>query len=53
MSRRSTRRSSRCGTRCEKSDRVPIFEQFHDWLEAEAPKVLPKSPIGEAIPVCA
>ena len=27
----------------------PIFEQFHDWLEAEAPKVLPKSPIGEAI----
>jgi transposase len=27
----------------------PIFKQFHDWLEAEAPKVLPKSPIGEAI----
>jgi transposase len=27
----------------------PIFRQFHDWLEAEAPKVLPKSPIGEAI----
>src|SRR5437764_9151074 len=27
----------------------PIFQQFHDWLEAEAPKVLPKSPIGEAI----
>src|SRR3954470_7848180 len=26
-----------------------IFKQFHDWLEAEAPKVLPKSPIGEAI----
>ena len=27
----------------------PIFQQLHDWLEAEAPKVLPKSPIGEAI----
>jgi transposase len=27
----------------------PIFKQFHDWLIAEAPKVLPKSPIGEAI----
>jgi transposase len=27
----------------------PIFQQFHDWLVAEAPKVLPKSPIGEAI----
>jgi hypothetical protein len=27
----------------------PIFERFHDWLEAEAPLVLPKSPIGEAI----
>jgi transposase len=27
----------------------PIFQQFHDWLVAEAPKVLPKSPIGAAI----
>jgi transposase len=27
----------------------PIFDKFHDWLEAERPKVLPKSPIGEAI----
>ena len=27
----------------------PIFDQFHAWLGAEAPKVLPKSPIGEAI----
>jgi transposase len=27
----------------------PIFQQFHDWLEAEGPKVLPKSPIAEAI----
>src|SRR5262249_27489874 len=27
----------------------PIFDEFHTWLEAEAPKVLPKSPIGEAI----
>jgi transposase len=27
----------------------PIFKEFHAWLEAEAPKVLPKSPIGEAI----
>lgn len=25
------------------------FKQLHDWLVAEAPKVLPKSPIGEAI----
>jgi transposase len=28
---------------------APIFDRFHAWLEAEAPKVLPKSPIGEAI----
>jgi transposase len=27
----------------------PLFQQFHDWLVAEAPKVLPKSAIGEAI----
>jgi transposase len=27
----------------------PIFKQLHDWLVAEAPLVLPKSPIGEAI----
>ncbi len=27
----------------------PIFETFGAWLEAEAAKVLPKSPIGEAI----
>src|SRR5262245_24230876 len=27
----------------------PIFEKFHAWLEAEQPKVLPKSPIAEAI----
>jgi transposase len=27
----------------------PLFAQFHTWLEAEGPKVLPKSPIGEAI----
>jgi transposase len=27
----------------------PIFDKLHAWLEAEAPKVLPKSPIGEAI----
>ena len=27
----------------------PIFEQFHAWLEAELPKIRPKSPIGEAI----
>jgi transposase len=28
---------------------LPIFDKFHAWLEAELPKVLPKSPIGEAI----
>jgi transposase len=28
---------------------LPIFEKFHIWLEAELPKVLPKSLIGEAI----
>ena len=28
---------------------LPIFEKFHIWLQAELPKVLPKSPIGEAI----
>jgi transposase len=27
----------------------PIFQRFHDWLLAEAPKVLPKGPLGEAI----
>jgi transposase len=27
----------------------PIFETIHAWLETEQPKVLPKSPIGEAI----
>jgi transposase len=27
----------------------PIFDELHAWLQAEAPKVLPKSPIGEAI----
>src|SRR6202042_587675 len=27
----------------------PIFEQFYAWLEAELPKIRPKSPIGEAI----
>jgi transposase len=27
----------------------PIFDKFHAWLEAEAPKVLPKNPIAEAI----
>ncbi len=28
---------------------VPILEQFHQWLEAERPQVLPKSPMGEAV----
>src|SRR6266436_762737 len=41
---RVTRHSSRRGTRSR-----PICDEFHAWLEAEAPKVLPKSPIGEAI----
>jgi transposase len=27
----------------------PILDAIHAWLEAEQPKVLPKSPIGEAI----
>ena len=27
----------------------PIFDKLHAWLEAEAPKILPKCPIGEAI----
>jgi transposase len=27
----------------------PVLKQLGDWLEAEAPKVLPKSPIREAI----
>jgi transposase len=27
----------------------PIFDSIHIWLETEQPKVLPKSPIGEAI----
>jgi hypothetical protein len=28
---------------------VPILETFHQWLEAQRPEVLPKSPMGEAI----
>jgi transposase len=28
---------------------VPILGQFHQWLEAQRPEVLPKSPMGEAI----
>jgi transposase len=33
--------------RCERSR--PLLESFSAWLEGEAKKVLPKSPIGEAI----
>jgi transposase len=39
--------AARNGLRTERSR--PIFDDFHAWLRAEAPKVLPKSPIGEAI----
>jgi transposase len=28
---------------------LPILGQFHKWLEAQRPEVLPKSPLGEAI----
>ena len=28
---------------------MPILEQFRQWLEAQRPQVLPKSPMGEAI----
>ena len=28
---------------------VPILDQFHRWLEAQRPEVLPKSPLGEAL----
>lgn len=28
---------------------VPILKQFEEWLEQEQPKVLPKSPLAEAI----
>ena len=28
---------------------VPILDQFHMWMEAQRPEVLPKSPMGEAI----
>src|SRR6516165_9858098 len=28
---------------------VPILGQFHQWLLAQRPEVLPKSPMGEAI----
>jgi len=28
---------------------VPILEQFHEWLEAQRPEVLPKSPMAEAL----
>jgi transposase len=39
--------AARHALRQERSRR--IFQQLHDWLVAEAPNVLPKSPIGEAI----
>src|SRR5262249_62136284 len=28
---------------------VPILNQFHQWLEAQRPQVLPKSPMAEAL----
>ncbi len=28
---------------------VPILEQFHAWPEAQRPRVLPESPMGEAV----
>jgi transposase len=28
---------------------VPVLGQFHKWLEAQRPEVLPRSPMGEAI----
>jgi transposase len=28
---------------------VPILATFHQWLEAQRPEVLPKSPLGEAL----
>jgi hypothetical protein len=28
---------------------VPILNQFHQWLEAQRPGVLPKSPLAEAL----
>jgi len=28
---------------------LPILEQFHKWLEAQRPQVLPKSPMAEAL----
>jgi hypothetical protein len=28
---------------------LPILTQFHTWLEAQVPDVLPKSPLGEAV----
>jgi transposase len=28
---------------------VPIWETFHQWLEAQRPEVLPKSPLAEAM----
>jgi transposase len=28
---------------------VPILSQFHQWLEAQRPEVLPKSPMAEAL----
>jgi hypothetical protein len=39
--------AARHALRAERS--LPIFEAFAAWLEAEASRVLPRSPIGEAI----
>lgn len=37
----------RCALRQEKAR--PILDRFKEWLDAEAPRVLPKSPMGQAI----
>jgi transposase len=35
--------------RLRKNKAAPLLEEFHAWLELTATKVLPKSPMGEAI----
>ncbi|MEZ6140826.1 MAG: IS66 family transposase [Zavarzinella sp.] len=43
----SVQEASRVQIRQEKA--IPVLKELHDWLHAEAPKLLPKSPIAKAV----
>ena len=50
LERQATDLQRRCNDcRCVRSCRCRSWRQFHAWLEAQRPEVLPKSPMAEAI----